>query len=259
MIIRRILPVVILAVAASAFLFSSALAQTTAKPVPAPQKSAPSKRARLVRAFVIDDRLSALRREADIQAEVTRRVRLARPVYLTEVKGGKAGGPKFHRVAVTRRTRGWMHEAAIAVPGRPGDDARLLKMVETMGDDFDRLTLCRLFVDWFGYSRLLPRALMIMAREAERAAAELSRNAQRRLKSLDAADAGASERDYYLSDTGVDRYTRLRIRFDYLEKTGEYIYDGQAYREVARRFPQSEEAAAARRQWEATRQRLVAR
>ena len=225
-------------------------------PVPA-QKPAAERRLRLIPAFVIDDRLAALRREADLQSEVTRRLRLARPVYLIAARPGGRGEPTFHRVAISRRTRGWLHAAAIAVPGRAGDDARLVRMMETVASSFDRLVLCRLFLDHFGRSRFRPRVLMAMAAAAESAAEELNRNAGRRLKSLTTEAGGACRRDYFLTDTGLDRYTRLRLRFDYSEKTGEYIYDGQAYREILQHFPASDEAGRARERWEATRRKLA--
>lgn len=212
------------------------------------------RRLRLIPAFVIDDRLAALRREASLQAQVLRRLRLARPVYLIESRAARNGEPKFYRVAISRRTRGWLHEAALAVPGRQGEDARLAKRIASFDNDFDKLMLCRLFLDHFAASPLLADVLLQMAQACERAAGELSRNAARRLKNL--AGETTPQRDYYLSDTGIDRYTRLQIRFDYAEKTGEYLYDGYAYREILRRFPKSAAAERARRAWEATRQKL---
>ena len=240
----------------ASYLLVTGLACLLARPAPA-QKPGAERRLRLIPAFVIDDRLAALRREAALQSEVTRRLRLARPVYLIESKPGRRGEPAFHRVAISRRTRGWLHEAAIAVPGRAGDDARVVRRMETVTASFDRLVLCRLFLDHFGRSRLRPRVLMAMAVAAERAAAELNRTAGRRLRSLTDEAGGARARDYFLTDTGLDRYTRLRLRFDYSEKAGQYIYDGQAYREILQRFPDSDEAGHARERWEATRRKLA--
>src|SRR6266850_3732632 len=58
------------------------------------------------KAFVIDDRLSALRRQPGLQSEVIRRIRLGHAVYVVGASSG-AGHPRFCRVAVTRRARGW--------------------------------------------------------------------------------------------------------------------------------------------------------
>ena len=79
---------------------------------------------RFIKAFVVDDRLSALRRDADMQSEVIQRLRLGRQVFIIATKAGRHGNPTFYRVAVTRRTRGWIHQSALAVPGRRGEDER---------------------------------------------------------------------------------------------------------------------------------------
>jgi len=197
------------------------------------------------RAFIVDDRLSALRRDPDITAEVIQRLRLGRAVYIVGARSARADQPGFYRVAVTRRTRGWIHESALAVPGRAGDDRRVSRLVISL-EGLDRLSLCRLFRERFSRSPLLPRMLLAFAEEAERSASALGPRARRRLAGLDDAGARAHRRDYYLSDPGLDRYSKLGIRFDFDEATGGYIYDGQAYREIVRRFPASPEAKRAR-------------
>jgi hypothetical protein len=111
-------------------------------------------------------------------------------------------------------------------------------------DGLDRITLCKLFLDRFPRSPLMPRALLLMAEEAERAAASLGTRAHRRLQ--DPGGQQVSKSDLFLNDPGLDRYSRLRISFDFDETTGQYAYDGRAYREILRRFPRSPEAAQAR-------------
>ena len=70
-------------------------------------KSASSANApRYIKAFVVDDRLSALRRDADMQSIVIQRLRLGRRVFIIGTRSGVPGNPTFYRVAVTRRTRG---------------------------------------------------------------------------------------------------------------------------------------------------------
>ncbi len=204
------------------------------------------KRARLVPALVIDDRLSALRREADIQSEVIQRLRLGRSVYILQIDNNDVIRGSFVRVAATRKTRGWVHRSALAVAGRAGEDERVMKLVAVQPEEIDRLTLCRLIIDRFPRSPLLPRALLTLGEEAERASASLARRARERLSQLDRQARDASARDYYLSDAGLDRYTRLRVRFDFDQTTGQYVYDGEAYREIIRRFPTSQQAAEAR-------------
>lgn len=200
------------------------------------------------KAFVIDDRLSALRREPRIKSEVIRRLRLAHPVFIVDINKGKSGEPTFCRVAVTRRTRGWIHASALAVQNRAGEERRIMTLVENSSDAVDRITLCRLVIGHFNKSRLVPRAMLLLGEEAERVAKTLNQRARRRLAEV--RGTGASTRDYYLSDAGLDRFSRLGIAFDFDESTGEFIYDGRAYRDILRRFPQSEEAQFARQRLE---------
>jgi hypothetical protein len=224
---------------------------------------------RLLKAFVIDDRLSALRREPSLQAVVIRRIRLAQPVYIvSSTPYAKESKPKFLRVAVTRRTRGWILASALAVPGRAGEDLRIMALIENSNDAVDRITLCRIIIEGFGRSRSVPRAMLLLAGEAERVATTLSQRTRRRLSDLRGSEANlrgeaslrgseanlrgseASLRDYYLSDAGLDRYSRLGIAFDFNETTGEFYYDGKAYREIVRRFPVAEESKLARQRLE---------
>ena len=90
----------------------------------------------------------------------------------------------------------------------------------------------------------MPRALFLMAEEAERAASSLGSRAHRRLQ--DTGGQLVTQSDLYLNDPGLDRYSRLRINFDFNETTGQFAYDGRAYREILRRFPRSQEAVQAR-------------
>jgi hypothetical protein len=226
--------------------------------------AAPKNRVRFIRAFVVDDRLSALRRDADLKSPVMRRLSLGRPVYVIESQGAKNDQPKFYRVAVSRRTRGWIHDAAIAIPTRVGEDARALRLITerfsekaTATEIFHRMLLCKLVIEKFSNSKLVPKAMILLAQDAERAASLLNLTAQKHPKKLHDEQARASLRDFYLSDASLDRYTRLGVHFDYLEKSGKYLYDGQAHRDLLKRFPNSEQAAQARKQLEITRQKLA--
>lgn len=211
--------------------------------------------AKYLKAFVINDRLSALRREPGLQSEVIRRLRLGHAVFIVGTRNPKAGQPRFCRVAVTRRTRGWIHESALAIQGRAGEDQHILKLVEGNTDGVDRITLCRILNAHFRHSRLVPRAMLLLGEEAERAAETLSQRAHRRLAEVHGADVRL--RDYYLSDAGLDRYSKLGVVFDFNESTGEFVYDGKAYREVVRRFPGGEEARLARERLELTSRKMA--
>jgi hypothetical protein len=194
------------------------------------------------RAFVIDDRLSALRRKPDLQGEVIRRLRLGHIVYIVDRSKPVLGGPRFCRVAVSRSTRGWIHESALAVPGRAGEDQRILTLIEAT-EGTDRIILCRLLSQSFSHSRLLPRSMLLLGEEAERIAGTLGQRARRRLAEV--RGAVADPRDYYLSDAGLDRYSKLGVVFDFNESTAEFVYHGKAYRDLVKRFPKSEEATLA--------------
>jgi hypothetical protein len=98
-----------------------------------------------------------------------------------------------------------------------------------------------------------------MGDEAERAAQVLNQRARKRLAEVIGANANASSRDYFMNDVGLDRYSKLHIVFDFNESTSEYVYDGRAYRELVRRFPDGEEAKLARQRLELGRQKMARR
>jgi hypothetical protein len=222
------------------------------------QPSPQIKQFRLVKAVVVDDRLSALRREADIQSPVSQRLRLGREVFIISTKNVSKDKNEFCRVAVTRRTRGWIHRAALASPTLAGEDARVMELIDTY-KGLDKLTLCRLFLEQFRRSPLLAKAMLIMAQESDRAAASLNRGASRRLSAINSENARALRRDYYLSDPGLDRYSKLGIRFEFDEEAGKYFYEGEAYRDIIRLFPRSDEAGRARTRLEAISQKQARR
>lgn len=244
-------------------LWSHAAGQEESKPnqpgsVATANTRQPARRITFSKAFVVDDRLSALRREPGLQSEVIHRLRLGRPVYIITSAKPKAE-PRFCRVAVTRRTRGWILESALAAPGRAGEDRRIMKLIEGTKDGLDRISLCWLIIDRFGQSKLVPHALLLMGEEADRAAQVLTQRARKRLADASEETWNASARDYFLNDVGLDRFSKLHIVFDYNAITSEYVYDGRAYGEIIRRFPNHEEAVLARQRIEAVRQKMAKR
>ena len=122
----------------------------------------------------------------------------------------------------------------------------MLRLAENASDGFDRITLCLLLIERFKSSPLVPTALLTMAAEAERVAPMLSERAAKRAPAIDPRTANASLRDYYLNDAVLDRYSKLRVSFNFDEAAGQYIYDGWAYRVIIKRFPASEVAKTAR-------------
>lgn len=232
-------------------LVSQPLAQSIAranprKPDQTKAESQTTKRVSFVKAVVIDDRFSALRREPSLQAEIIHRLRLGHTVYIIHSGKDEASHSAFCRIAASRRTRGWIYRAAIAVQGRAGEDRRIMKLIDGTSDGLDRIALCRILIERFSQSPLVPRALLMMGEEGERAAETLTQRARKRITESAAASASSSLRDLYLNDSTLDRYNKLRIVFDFNEQTREYIYDGRAYRDLVSRSPHSEEALLAR-------------
>lgn len=195
-------------------------------------------------AVVVDERLAALRIAPDLSARLMQRLSRGR---LVAVLGGKRSddGVNFLKVAVTRRTSGWVQAESVIAPWRNDDDDRALRLVRS-SDDFDRIARARLFLDAFPRSPLRPQGLLLFGDAAEKAAEGLSLEAARRLDQNEMAANGAPEFSYFLNYNGLDRYNRQDIVFIFDRATKQFHYDGATWRELLRRFPKSPEAAAAR-------------
>ncbi len=189
------------------------------------------------RAIVIDERLSVLRTQPDIKAPLSQRLRRGRVIGIRGAKKSK-DGQQFLRVSVTRNTQGWVLAEAVAKSGNAADAERLLKLVEETDDDFIKARLAKLCADEFRSTSSAPRCLLKLGEAADRAADRLTRDAKRRVGDEEPS-AGLSKRDYFLNFVGLDRYNRVGVIFDYDEKTERIVYDGEAYRELARRYPKS--------------------
>jgi hypothetical protein len=191
-------------------------------------------------AIIFDERFSALRAQPDVKAPLEQRLRRGRVVgILGAIKS--ASGARFLRVAVSRNTRGWILADAVVRPGRIADAARLMKLIEETSDDFTKARLARLCAREFRSTEFAPRALIILGETAERAAERLTRDAKRRMDEDEIGER--SDRTlYFLNFTGLDRYNRIGVTFDYDQASDRIVYDGRAYRELLRRYPQSPEA-----------------
>lgn len=195
-------------------------------------------------AVVVDERLAALRAAPLFSAPFLRRIGRGRIVTLLEAQRSR-DGVVFYRVAVTRRTRGWLQREAVATPARAGDDARLLELIKA-SRNFDRLARARIFLDAFSRSPHRPAVLLIIGEEAEKAAVKLSQDAARRLDAEELGATGASLTSYFLNYSGLDRYRRQGIVFTFDPRTRQFHYDGAAWRELVRRYRGSAEAAVVR-------------
>lgn len=150
-----------------------------------------------------------MRADPGFHTKLLKRLRHGRMVAIVERARG-ADGIAWVRVAVTRRTRGWIPVSAIASPGdRNGERQLAGRLASTTG--FARLELARLALDRF--PSLRSAGADAFAEEADRAAAELTKRAARRFEQ--AGNLTAAElRTRMLLDPLLDRYVRLGVRFD---------------------------------------------
>ncbi|HKU74742.1 MAG TPA: hypothetical protein VJR02_12595 [Pyrinomonadaceae bacterium] len=192
-------------------------------------------------AIVVDERLAALRATPQLNGRLMRRLSRGRLLAIRAMKTN-ADGISFFLVNVSSRTHGWIQREAVVSPSRPGDDQRLLTLIER-SQGFDRIVRARIFLDHLQRSRLRPTVLLLLGDTAEELAASLSRDAGRRLKE-NLGDA--PEFTYFLNFTGLDRYNRHGITFVFNQSTKRFHYDGAAWRELIRRYPHSPAAAKAK-------------
>jgi hypothetical protein len=199
-------------------------------------------------AVVADERLAALRDAPGFQAALIRRLGRGSLIALTGTRAAKDGAT-FYRVAVTRRTSGWLQAEAFISTARAGDDERLLRLARG-SESFDRLARGRIFLDAFPRSPLRPAALLLFGDAAEAAADRLSREARRRLSPTEMEAGGAPLASYYLNFNGLDRLNRLGVKYVFDSSKKQFHYDGAAWREILRRHPRSPEATWARKRLE---------
>ncbi len=196
-------------------------------------------------AVVVDERLAVLRDGPDLSARLLQRMSRGRVVLVLGAKRA-TDGLTFYRVAVTRRTNGWLQSDAVVSPGKADDDKRLLRLIRG-SDDYDRVVRARIFLDLFPRSPARPEVLMIYGEAAEAAAMRLSRDAARRLDEREMTANGAPVFSYFLNYNGLDRYRRQGIAFTFNRATKQFHYNGESWREILRRYPRSPEAVEARK------------
>lgn len=197
------------------------------------------------RGVVVDERLAALREAPELSARLLQRMSRGRKVSI--ISSRRASDEiTFYRVMLTKRTGGWVQSEAIISPSRKDDDERLLRLIRG-SEDFDRLARAHIFLELFPKSPLRPTVLMLYAEAAEEAAGRLSRDAARRLDAHEMKAGGAPDYSYFLNYNGLDRYNRQGVSFVFDRAAKRFYYDGAAWREIVRRYPQSAEAEAARK------------
>jgi hypothetical protein len=160
-------------------------------------------------AYVVDARLAALRTAPDLAAPLMKRLRTGRRLAVVSRRRDR-DGVAWVRVAVTRRTRGWLLEDAVASPGDADGERRLGERLAALAD-LPRLEAARLAADRF--PRLRALAVEVMRVEGEAAASTLTARAIRRLGAL-GGEPPARVRALMLSDPALDRYNRLGLLFE---------------------------------------------
>lgn len=195
-------------------------------------------------AVVVDERLSALRDAPGLSTRLVGRLGRGRLVAVTATQRTR-DGISFHRVVVTRRTRGWVQAESVVSPSRAGDDARLLRLIRGSAE-FDRINRARIFLDAYPASALRPAVLMLYGETAQEIADKLSREAARRLDEREMEAGGAPLHSYFLNYNGLDRYQKQGVVFTFDRAAKRFNYDGAAWREIMRRYPRSAEATHAR-------------
>ena len=61
---------------------------------------------------------------------------------------------------------------------------------------------------------------------------------------------------YYLNFVQIDRYRKLGIQFLFNPSTRAFHYDGQSWKELAGKYPQSSEAAEARKRLDSLAEKM---
>ena len=195
--------------------------------------------------IVVDERLSALRATPELSGILLRRMSRGILVAITAAKTSREG-VVFYKVKVSRRVSGWVQRDAVVAPSRPGDDARLLRLIRA-SEDFDLVARARIFLDYFRLSALRPEALMLYSLAAEKLASDLSHDATRRLDEAEMLAGGAPVFSYFMNYSGLDRYNRQGITFVFDSRHKKFRYDGEGWRELVHRYPNSPQSTEARR------------
>jgi hypothetical protein len=199
-------------------------------------------------AIVVEEHLSALRVAPSLSAKLIERLSRGRFVAIL-AKSSTPDGLTFYRVRISRRRTGWVQSEALISSAQRGDDGRLLHLIRS-SEDFELIARARIFLEAFPDSPLRPAVLLLYGDTAEGLCEKLSREAGRRLDQKEIAATGAPEFSYFLNYNALDRYNRQNAHFVFDRAKKQFHYDGAAWREIVRRYPNSPEASAARQRLE---------
>ena len=195
-------------------------------------------------AVVIDERLSILRFEPSLSAVIFQRLSHGREVKVLGAK--KSDGVVFYRVLVPPSTRAWIQSEAVVSTVRKGDDERLFNLIMA-SDGMDKIERARIFLEVFHISSHRPAVLLIFGDAANETAEKLSRDIQHKFDEREVAASGAPAHSFYWNFKELDKFRRQGMNFTFNMDQKKFCYDGAEWREVIQRFPNSTEAAEARK------------
>lgn len=205
-------------------------------------------------AVVMDETLSVLRQKPSLFANPIQRMRRGRKVRILAIAEGD--GVKFYRVAAPPTSAGWVQADAVFGKFRDGDDARLAKLVQSMGG-FDQIEAAVEFFGIFPSSQFRPALLLLFGDLVEETAAKLSRDASSRLDRREMAASAAPFHSYFLNFVSLDRYRKLEIVFLFNSRTRQFHYDGASWKELIAKFPSSAEAGEAQKRLDSLKEKLA--
>jgi hypothetical protein len=213
--------------------------------VEVPSKSTQKKRVKSLLAYVYDDRFSVVRARPEVEGPFLRRLRVGHRVFLVAGVVPPREG-KFRRVVISRNLSGWILAAAIVAPGIPGDDEKLFQYAASQPRE-KALMVLRILMTHFERSPRRATALLRLGQLAEEEAEQLSVRANRALAhEKGSLPRGLDDRDFYANYRGLDRWASNGIRFIYKQERDRYVYQGDAYREIVKKYSGGPEAASAR-------------
>jgi len=232
------------------FLFCSDLVYSQKQVV----KKKPSPAQVFKQVVVVDERLSVVRDAPSFYAFPIQRMRRGRQAVLKRVQ--EVNGIKFYQIQASN-LEGWVQSDAFIIVGQKSEEARLLRLIQG-SKGFEKIERVALFLKYFPDSELRSAALLLFGDLLEEAAENLSKDASRRLDQVEMRASSASLESFYLNYSGLDRYRRLGAVFLFNPRTKLYHYDGQAWEEILKRYPNSSEAKEAKQRVESLKQKMSA-
>jgi hypothetical protein len=204
-------------------------------------------------AIIVDRRLSVLRNAPSLYALPIQRLGVGREVIVLGEKTGD--GVLFYQVRTANNMAGWVQAEAVIGSFRKNDDQRLAKLVQA-SDDFDKIDKAVIFLEQFPTSLLRPSILLLIGDLMEEEALDLSKAAAKSLDRSEMAASGAPLHSFYLNFPSLDRYRKIGIRFLFNVNTKTFHYDGEAWLEILRKFPNSSEAEEAKKRLDTLKEKM---